>query len=135
MSSTRTPADTHTAVTTGQRGHKQRSAKPSRSRDLRGLWRTVLALIAPRDLLYFDGHFPGRPILAGVVQIDWVIAFGRRYFDLPPSFRGIRALKFQRVVPPELPVRVELIHEPAKRAMSSHCSAICSAEFPATARR
>ena len=80
--------------------------------------RAVLELIAPRDLRYFDGHFPGRPILAGVVQIDWVIAFGRRYFDLPPSFRGIHALKFQRVIPPELPVRVELIHEPAKCALS-----------------
>ena len=80
--------------------------------------RAVLALIAPRDLLYFDGHFPGRPILAGVVQIDWVIAFGRRYFNLPPSFRGVHALKFQRVIPPELPVRVELIHEPAKSALS-----------------
>jgi 3-hydroxymyristoyl/3-hydroxydecanoyl-(acyl carrier protein) dehydratase len=80
--------------------------------------RAVLALIAPRDLLYFDGHFPGRPILAGVVQIDWVIAFGRLYFELPPSFRGIHALKFQRVIPPELPVRVELIHEPAKCALS-----------------
>jgi 3-hydroxymyristoyl/3-hydroxydecanoyl-(acyl carrier protein) dehydratase len=80
--------------------------------------RAVLELIAPRDLLYFDGHFPGRPILAGVVQIDWVIAFGRRYFALPPSFRGIHALKFQRVIPPERPVRVELIHEPAKCALS-----------------
>jgi 3-hydroxymyristoyl/3-hydroxydecanoyl-(acyl carrier protein) dehydratase len=74
--------------------------------------------IAPRDLVYFNGHFPGRPILAGVVQIDWVIAFGRRYFDLPPSFSGVHALKFQRVIRPESPVRVELIHEPAKRALS-----------------
>lgn len=80
--------------------------------------RVVLELIAPRDLLYFDGHFPGRPILAGVVQIDWVIAFGRSYFDLPPSFRGVHALKFQGVIPPDWPVRVELIHEPAKCTLS-----------------
>jgi len=79
--------------------------------------RAILELIAPRDLLYFDGHFPGRPILAGVVQLDWVIAFGRRYFDLPPSFRGVHALKFQRVIQPELPIRVELIHEPANCAL------------------
>jgi 3-hydroxymyristoyl/3-hydroxydecanoyl-(acyl carrier protein) dehydratase len=80
--------------------------------------RALLELVAPRDLLYFDGHFTGRPILAGVVQIDWVMALGRRYFDLPPSFRGIHALKFLRVIPPELPVRVELIHEPPKRTLS-----------------
>lgn len=46
MSSTRTPAEP-TAVTTDQRGHRHRSGKLPRSRDLRGLWRTVLALIAP----------------------------------------------------------------------------------------
>ncbi len=45
MSSTRTPAET--AVATDQRGHRHRSAKPSRPRDLRGFWRTMLALIAP----------------------------------------------------------------------------------------
>jgi hypothetical protein len=95
-----------------------RETKPHHRLLERDVGRAVLELIARRDLLYFDGHFPGRPILAGVVQIDWVIAFGRRYFDLPPSFRGVHALKFQRVIPPELPVRVELIHEPAKCALS-----------------
>ncbi|MGH7886282.1 MAG: AMP-binding protein, partial [Candidatus Binatia bacterium] len=33
-------------------------------------------LVAPRDLVYFDGHFHEQPILAGVVQIDWVIGYG-----------------------------------------------------------
>jgi acyl-CoA synthetase (AMP-forming)/AMP-acid ligase II len=80
--------------------------------------RAVLELIAPRSLFYFDGHFPGRPILAGVVQLDWAIAYGLRYFNLPPCFRGIRALKFQRVIPPELPLRVELIHQPLKGSLS-----------------
>jgi acyl-coenzyme A synthetase/AMP-(fatty) acid ligase/3-hydroxymyristoyl/3-hydroxydecanoyl-(acyl carrier protein) dehydratase len=84
----------------------------------RGHDRAVVELTAPRDLLYFDGHFPGRPILAGVVQIDWVIAFGRRYFDLPPFFRGVHALKFQRVIPPDLPFRVELTNKASKRALS-----------------
>jgi acyl-CoA synthetase (AMP-forming)/AMP-acid ligase II len=96
----------------------QRATKPRHRLLQRDDGRAVLELIAPRDLLYFDGHFPGRPILAGVVQVDWVIAFGRRYFDLPPAFRGIHALKFQRVIPPEWPVRLELIHEAAKRVLS-----------------
>ena len=34
-------------MTTDQRGHRHRRGKPSRPRDLRGLWRTLLALIAP----------------------------------------------------------------------------------------
>ena len=80
--------------------------------------RVVLELSAPSDLGYFNGHFPGVPILAGVVQIHWVITYGRQCFDLPPVFRGIHALKFQRIIGPEKPVALELIHEPAKSCLS-----------------
>jgi 3-hydroxymyristoyl/3-hydroxydecanoyl-(acyl carrier protein) dehydratase len=75
-------------------------------------------LIAPGNLHYFNGHFPGRPILAGVVQVDWAIAYGRKYFDLPPCFRGIQALKFQRVILPDLPITLELVHQPLKGSLS-----------------
>ncbi|HZD41478.1 MAG TPA: AMP-binding protein, partial [Terriglobales bacterium] len=78
----------------------------------------VLEFTAPSDLAYFDGHFPGRPILAGVVQIDWVIACGRQYFDLPPAFLGIHGLKFQRIIAPEKPFTLELVHEPAASCLS-----------------
>ena len=78
----------------------------------------VFELIAPSDLLYFDGHFPEMPILPGVVQIDWVIAFARRCFDLPPSFRAVHALKFQRVISPELPITLDLVHDPLKSSLS-----------------
>jgi acyl-coenzyme A synthetase/AMP-(fatty) acid ligase len=80
--------------------------------------RAVFQLIAPPALLYFDGHFPDRPILAGVVQIDWAIALGRRCFDLPPAFQSIQGLKFQRMIPPGLPVTLELIYDPAKSCLS-----------------
>ena len=77
----------------------------------------VFELVAPRNLLYFSGHFPDRPILPGVVQIDWVIACARQCFDLPPLFRGVHALKFHRVIPPEIPVRLQVIHDPDKSAL------------------
>jgi hypothetical protein len=47
MSSTRSPAETDTAVKPGRERHRNRTAKPSRQRDLRSFWRTALALIAP----------------------------------------------------------------------------------------
>lgn len=78
----------------------------------------VFELVAPRNLLYFNGHFPGRPILPGVVQVDWVIACGRQCFDLPPLFRGVHALKFQRVIPPETPVKIEIAYDRAKSSIS-----------------
>jgi len=84
----------------------------------KGAHSAAFDLIAPRDLFYFDGHFPDKPILAGVVQVDWVIALGRKCFDLPPVFRAIHALKFQRMIPPELPIKLELVHEPANSSLS-----------------
>jgi hypothetical protein len=80
--------------------------------------RVVFELSVPSNLFYLDGHFPNVPILAGVVQIDWVIAYARQYFDMPSLFRGIQALKFQRVIQPELPVELELTYEPQKALLS-----------------
>jgi len=60
----------------------------------------------------------GVPILAGVVQVDWVIDYGRQCFDLPPVFLGFHALKFQRITIPEKPFTLELVHEPAKSCLS-----------------
>jgi acyl-coenzyme A synthetase/AMP-(fatty) acid ligase len=84
--------------------------------------RAVFELIAPRNLLYFDGHFPGQPILAGVAQVDWVIAYGRQCFDLPPVFRAIHSLKFHRVIPPETAIKLELMHEPSKSSLAFRIS-------------
>jgi 3-hydroxymyristoyl/3-hydroxydecanoyl-(acyl carrier protein) dehydratase len=72
----------------------------------------VFELTGPSNLLYFDGHFPGQPILPGVVQLDWVIRFGRECFDLPAEFRAVHALKFRRVIPPNLPFTLELNYRP-----------------------
>ena len=80
--------------------------------------RAVLELSAPSDLCYFNGHFPGVPILAGVVQIHWVITCGRQFFDLPPVFRGIHALRFRHILGPDKPFRLELVHEPLTSCLS-----------------
>jgi 3-hydroxymyristoyl/3-hydroxydecanoyl-(acyl carrier protein) dehydratase len=79
--------------------------------------RILYALTAPAALYYFDGHFPGSPILPGVVQLDWAIHFGRLHFALPPSFCGVNALKFQSVIVPDTPLYLELLHDPAKGSL------------------
>ena len=80
--------------------------------------RALYELVAPRELIYFDGHFDGHPILAGVVQVDWVIGFGRRCFDLPLQFRAMQGLKFQRLIAPETPLRLELIYNSPKATLA-----------------
>jgi 3-hydroxymyristoyl/3-hydroxydecanoyl-(acyl carrier protein) dehydratase len=54
----------------------------------------------PADLIHFRGHFPGFPLLPGVVQVDWAILLARRCFDLPGNFQRLSALKFMRVLQP-----------------------------------
>ncbi|MES2740470.1 MAG: AMP-binding protein [Pseudomonadota bacterium] len=79
--------------------------------------RVVLELTVPAELLYLEGHFSDAPILPGVVQLDWAIAYGRQYFALPPRFCGVHALKFQHVIQPEQSVRLELQHDPHKNCL------------------
>jgi acyl-coenzyme A synthetase/AMP-(fatty) acid ligase/3-hydroxymyristoyl/3-hydroxydecanoyl-(acyl carrier protein) dehydratase len=79
--------------------------------------RVLLEVTAPANLLYFDGHFDVAPILPGVVQVDWAIHYGRQYFDLPPRFNGINALKFQQVIQPDNPIQLELVHDAAKGSL------------------
>ncbi len=63
--------------------------------------------LAP-DLLVFDGHFPGSPILPGVAQVDWAIAFARERFALPPRFIRMDALKFSQPATPGMHLDLEL---------------------------
>ena len=67
-----------------------------------------LSLHLPDGLRCFDGHFDGMPILAGVVQLDWVISFASERFALPPLVERIEALKFFEVIPAGAKVELEL---------------------------
>ncbi|WP_061542316.1 AMP-binding protein [Collimonas fungivorans] len=80
--------------------------------------RVLLELTVPSDLLYFNGHFEGAPILPGVVQLDWAISYGRRYFALAPQFLGMRGLKFQRAITPGMVVQLELLHDVPKSSLA-----------------
>jgi len=74
--------------------------------------RAQIALEVPRDLEYFDGHFPGAPVLPGVVQIKWALELARRYLGVGGTFAGVEALKFQHVLGPGAQTRLELEHVP-----------------------
>lgn len=57
-------------------------------------------LRVPPDLAYFEGHFPGLPILPGVVQVDWSVKLARERFALAGEFAAAENLKFLSIVRP-----------------------------------
>jgi 3-hydroxymyristoyl/3-hydroxydecanoyl-(acyl carrier protein) dehydratase len=70
--------------------------------------RAVLEVEASSRSPFFEGHFPGKPILPGVTQLEWAIQFGRELFALPPDFLGMEAVKFQQVIVPGTRLSLEL---------------------------
>ena len=89
----------------------------------------LLTLRIPSDLCYFEGHFPGHPLLPGVVQVTWAAQFGREYFDLPKQFTRLSLVKFMRVIAPESRVTLTLEYKEARKelAFAYRCGeALCS---------
>lgn len=59
-----------------------------------------LTVRVPESLIYLDGHFDAHPIVPGVVQIHWAVAYARRAFAISSLFRRLEAVKFFNVLSP-----------------------------------
>jgi 3-hydroxymyristoyl/3-hydroxydecanoyl-(acyl carrier protein) dehydratase len=70
--------------------------------------RVELDLRVPADLEYFAGHFPGAPVLPGVVQLDWCMRLARPRLRLRGRFRAAEQLKFLAPIGPEARVTLAL---------------------------
>lgn len=49
---------------------------------------------------WFGGHFPGRPLLPGVVQVDWAVRCAALQGFSPTDFTGLSGVKFPATVTP-----------------------------------
>ncbi len=58
----------------------------------------------------FDGHFDSAPIIPGVVQIQWALAFNNQFLSKidVSNIDRIDSLKFQQVIQPNSNVKLEL---------------------------
>lgn len=55
------------------------------------------------ELRWFRGHFPGQPVLPGVVQLHWAVLVAAAYFDVSGVPSEIKRLKFKKVfTPPQI---------------------------------
>ena len=76
-----------------------------------------LALRLPLDLACFADHFPALPVLPGVLQLQWALAFGAERFGTPRACRRMEMLKFQRLLRPgDRPV-LRLRHDDTSRRL------------------
>jgi 3-hydroxyacyl-[acyl-carrier-protein] dehydratase len=72
----------------------------------------ILALALPPDHAAFEGHFPGRPILAGVIQIDWAVRLAVQYFQLKQRVAQDFQVKFRRIIAPTDALSLVLRRDP-----------------------
>ncbi|MBF6568205.1 MAG: hypothetical protein IVW54_04925 [Candidatus Binataceae bacterium] len=72
-----------------------------------------LSLTIPPELIYFRGHFPGFAILPGVVQIEWVMGYSKRYFKLGDSTARTMQIKFRQLIRPGDRLQLTLTYQPA----------------------
>jgi len=73
-----------------------------------------LSCRVPKDLVYFQGHFEGTPVVAGVVQLSWVDETIRRFFDHELAITRMEAVKFHQLLVPESLFTMQIQHHPEK---------------------
>ena len=68
----------------------------------------AIELDVTAGLAWFRGHFPGQPVLPGVIQLHWAAAVAAILFGLEGPPRHIKRLKFSNVIVPPRVVELHL---------------------------
>ncbi len=88
----------------------------------------TLQLFVSHEIEYFKGHFPGFPILPGVVQLDWAILFAHQFFGVKKEkILNVEQIKFIKAILPERLVTLSLEFEANKLSFKYfHDDVVCS---------
>lgn len=77
----------------------------------------VLTFRVPVDLPFFEGHFPGHPILPGVVALGWLLAGAEQFLERPLGAVELLNVKFQVVVLPGAEVELSVVPQTGGRLL------------------
>jgi acyl-coenzyme A synthetase/AMP-(fatty) acid ligase len=90
-----------------------RSTEPELLAERRSACGIERRLRVPPDLVFLAGHFPGFPVVPGVVQLRWVMAAAADVLGAEPEVAQIEALKFHELLLPgqDFDLAVELAPE------------------------
>jgi 3-hydroxymyristoyl/3-hydroxydecanoyl-(acyl carrier protein) dehydratase len=68
----------------------------------------VFTVVVPEDCPFFEGHFPGRPVLPAIGQLAMLTGLVRRVTSSAVSLTGIDGLRLNRQVLPGDRIEVRL---------------------------
>jgi 3-hydroxymyristoyl/3-hydroxydecanoyl-(acyl carrier protein) dehydratase len=68
----------------------------------------ALEFVIPRESAYFDGHFPGAPVLSAAAQVDLALRFAARHLGTSRFVAASGRIKFPARILPGTRVRLEL---------------------------
>jgi acyl-CoA synthetase (AMP-forming)/AMP-acid ligase II len=82
------------------RGDDAPVTEPEIVSELRSTRRLERALRVPADLAFLEGHFPGFPVVPGVVQLRWALRLAAELLEHEPRLASVEALKFRELLRP-----------------------------------
>lgn len=60
-----------------------------------------IRLAVPAQLPFFADHFPGSPMLPGVLQLGWAVRLAQQQFGIEQPLQQVAQLKFQHPILPD----------------------------------
>ena len=76
-----------------------------------------IALVLSPDLIWFEGHFPGQPVLPGIAQVHLAVQWAEQIWDWKPNGANLSQLKFRRILRPGDAARLKLTRDGAKQRL------------------
>jgi len=67
-----------------------------------------LTFTVPKENAYYDGHFPGNPILPAVAQMEIIVRFADQFFGTGIFVSRIKRMKFNKIITPGLPLLLRI---------------------------